>query len=309
MKRFIFLFILTGSAAFLPLHACDICGGFSGAQSLGLLPSQQQHFIGIRAGTGRFTSTDPFIDNWTAVEKDQYIFTELRGRVVLHPNWQFHAFVPYLFLSKVPSLGAEKIRNQGLGDMGMMLAYRWVLQEEDEQKRGHQLLLSGGVKLPTGKQLNPGSQSAWIPNLQPGTGATDALLSVNYIMSFPKGGIMAEHFTRYTTANQDQYRFGNRFNSNLRAFYKRALDPLGKVKWMPSAGIAHEYLQTDTHYGLERFYSGGTVWNGTLGMDLFSRNYHLSVQYFLPFDHALAKKQVRPQSALQISVSYLINNQ
>jgi hypothetical protein len=295
------VFISLGSA-----HACDICGGFSGAQSLGLLPSQQQHFLGLRSGTGKFHSYDPFIDNWTYKETDVYYFAELRGRYVINDKWQLHAFLPYLFLQKSMSYQSDKSYNEGWGDMGLQVAYRWELRAQEEEKAGHQLMLSGGLKLPTGKQTVPqGSNAGWIPNLQPGTGATDALLSLNYILQAKAWGLSAEQFTRLNGTNDQSYRFGNRFNTTLRGFYRKALDPLGKIRAVPSLGLAHEYLQTDTQFGLERTYSGGYTLSGTAGIDFFTRSFHLSFHYFAPFSHRLAKGHVRPLHALQASLSYL----
>jgi hypothetical protein len=279
------------------VNACDVCGGASMSQSLGVLPGFQKHVVGIRYGQGSFLSNHPLLK---APSTETYQHVELRLRAVYGSNWQFYAQVPYRILTKQEELTT---RNQGLADVSLSAAY--ILLNTENERNRHFLMMGTGVKLPTGNAqfIDPQAQ-IWIPNMQLGTGAYDALFFGSYIAQFTNHGLLVESATRLSGKDKSQYRFGNYAAVSARYFYKykfRGTEAL----LLPAFGGGIEYTGRDTRFGLFNNLSGGYVSQVSAGLDYFNANWNVNAQFVLPVTHALSDGYVTPKPSFMVQLAYL----
>jgi hypothetical protein len=304
MKKY-YLTLLLAVFSFHIIMACDVCG-VAGTNSLGILPGFKKHFVAVRWNERSFLSKhSPSISEagtYSATKSKEHFNTlDVWGRFYLHKRVQLFAFVPFSVNTKIDdAFGTDRFI--GLSDISLVTNYVIINTGDSlKQKVKHNLLVGGGIKLPTGKYGRKGEAGIMIPNMQIGTGSFDFLLNTVYNMRVKSYGINYDFNYRINTANRKQYLFGNKFNTSVRGFYWHNIQ---KSVLMPNAGLYFEHMK-DFKNGSERVFTGGYSLMATAGMDVYIRNFGIGFNFMQPLKNNFAQGYVKPLQRYTINLSYL----
>jgi len=245
MKKLIIaslLILITVHAA----KACDICGCGVGSYYLGILPEYNKRFIGLRYQYKTLsTHLGPLGERTPLTTAETYQSAELWGGWNIGSRFRILAFVPYNF-NKRTGQDASGTK-QGLGDIALMGYYKLF---DHNGTLGERLLIQSlwigaGVKAPAGK-YEPSERLAIQEspnNFQLGTASTDFSINAAYDIRWNDLGLNANLNYKINTANKYDYRYGNKFTSNVLLYHKfRIAD---KVTVAPNIGILYETAGKD----------------------------------------------------------------
>lgn len=236
----ILLFTITAS------KACDICGCGVGSYYLGILPEYNKRFIGLRYQHKTLqTHLGPMGECTPLTADETYQSVELWGGWNIGKRFRVLAFIPYNFNERKSqsSTGSK----DGLGDIALMGYYKFF---DHTGNMGGKLLIQSlyigaGVKLPTGKyeaserlavQESPN-------NFQLGTESTDFTLNAAYDVRWNDIGVNANVNYKMNTENKYDYRYGNKFTSNILLYHKFRVAKVVSVS--PNIGILYETAAKD----------------------------------------------------------------
>lgn len=263
-------------------NACDVCGGSSGSQSLGLLPQMYRHFAGIQYQYNSFSSVQkPLSDAKPLVHANQeYQTIRLWGRYCIGSRWQLFGFLPYR--SNAYTSAANNITTNGIGDASVLLNYT-IVQSSDTAVVQHRLQGGVGIKAPTAKYTGVSElERAGLPNTQAGTGAWDIPLNLNYTIRFASMGVNADVMYNITTPNRDSYKYGNKLTTQLTAFYW--LQKNG-VAILPQLGLNNEYGLHDYDNYKKKWLNeqtGGYILSAKAGVQLYYKKLGIQLMYSKP---------------------------
>lgn len=303
MKRIIMAMAMAVAA--LPVaRACDVCGCAASNQYLGLLPQFQRNFIGFQQQYSEYTSTHPSAYMGRPWEQgaDYYNTFQLWGRYNINRHYQVFVFVPYHY--NVHNEDSAHATGNGIGDI-TLLVNRQLLNKQ----KGHwqQTLQAGaGIKLPTGKYTGITQlDKEGLPNMQPGTGSWDFVVNGNYTVRRKMIGANADASYTLTTANKYSYKYGNRLNTGILAFYNVSA---GKINLLPQAGVRYEYTLHDydnySHKWLND-QSGGYMCFATAGVQAYYRQVGMRVLYQLPLAQYYSTGYLTAHHKLETGVFFL----
>lgn len=288
--------------------ACDLCGCSAGSQYLGILPQFHKHFIGLQYQYTSFSADQPsFMD--PAEHEKAYEFNntvQLWGRFNVSDRLQLFGFVPY-HMNHGNDVG-EDFKVNGLGDVSV-LANAVVIKDKNDTdfNSWHQTLLAGGgIKAPTGKYTGITTlDEEGLPNVQAGTGSWDFIVNANYTVRHGKTGLNADAAYTITTAGKAGYKYGNRLNSGLMAFYW-----IGKHDFslLPQAGVRNEYSLHDYDNYARKWLnegSGGNILFGTVGIQAYYKRYGAKTMYSIPVSQHYAGNNVTVQPRLETNLFFL----
>lgn len=274
-------FLLTGAClvAGLAAHACNACGGASGGTFSGILPQQQNHFVGIRYAQKRLSNDGLQFETATPAEHHQYNSLDVYGRFYVWPKVQILAYVPYgIHTMEVAGSPTETISS--IGDMTVLANYNIVNTAASEHAFKHNWFAGGGIKLATGKyQQRNSSRIMLAPGFQVGTGAYSFIANTIYTVRYKNVGFNANAQYKVNGTNELDYRFGNQFNASALFFYWKNI---GQTVLLPNAGVSAETMQTDTQYDRDVENTGGQNLFATAGADLYWKKFGLGGYYQYP---------------------------
>jgi hypothetical protein len=301
-----FLALLYAMLFFNTLFACDVCGA-AGGNSLGILPGFKKHFIAARWSERSFVSSHtPSLSEtgiYTSTKSTEHFNTlDIWGRFYAHKRVQLFVFVPFSVNTKIDAeFGTDRF--YGLSDISLMTNYVVVNTGDSlTHKVKHNLLLGGGIKLPTGKYGKEGAANMVIPNMQLGTGSFDFLFNTIYNLRVKSYGINFDFNYRVNTVNRKQYQFGNKFNTSIKGFYWHNIQ---RSVLMPNAGFYFEHSMKDFKNGIERVYTGGYSFMATAGIDLYIRSFGIGFNFMQPIKNNFAQGYVKAQQRYTINLTYL----
>lgn len=300
MKKNIVLVLLVSLLFFNNAFACDICGCGNGSSFVGLLPRSGNALVGIRHQTSRFTSHG--YSNFYHTE-ETYQTTELWGRFFPAKKLQTLVFLPYRQNERYEVRSSTNTQNKGLGDAIILAHYNVFnsfLDSTNTSGISQNLMLGGGVKLPTGKFEETFNSEAVNPNYQLGTGSTDFLLSAIYLIKYKNWGINTELGSRITTKNKDDYQFGNRINGAIKLFYVKNIN-LFSV--MPNAGIMVDYATQDKQKSSVVMNTGGHLVASTFGLETYLKKVNIGFNYQMPLVEKLGGGEIKAKSQFQVHLS------
>ncbi|MCU0374143.1 MAG: hypothetical protein MUF24_02445 [Chitinophagaceae bacterium] len=283
---------LIGLGSLASSYACDICGCGSGGVFLGMLPSYKKYFSGVRYQYRKYNS---HLGSATGLLRtsEHFLSAEWFGGMRVGKKMQLMAFVPYQWHRQQSIL--QKAAVSGLGDVSVMATVK-VLEAmhltEDNTMRMHTLQVGGGVKLPTGKwRFTEGDNLGQHANFMPGTGSLDWMGVALYQYSAGNLGVAASAMYRLTSANGNNYRFGNRGQFAAQSFYHVKLK--GKARITPNAGIMYETMAQDKAQGAKVFETGGHLLNGLMGVELSKGIFAGGMVFQPPIAQNLSDGEVR----------------
>lgn len=280
MKKIFWILSLLLILSTVQVSACDVCGCSAGGYYLGIMPQQNNNFIGLRYRNSIYDGHGGLVPYGA---HDIFQSTELFTRYYLHPRVQLLGFVPYSFNHRMQTDREMKVK--GLGDVLFLATYQlWnTVRGNNLEGWRHSFFVGGGLKLPTGQFRFSDMDASQVnnANFQLGTGSLDYLLSTNYTLRWKAWGLNLEGSVKINGKNEDDYRFGTRFSGNGNLFLIRQLSK--SLAIMPYAGLYAEKSSVDWQQGAEVESTGGPLLASNTGLDIYlNQRWALGLKYQLP---------------------------
>ena len=291
MRKRFFLFLIPICLFFFSVQACPICGCGGGNVYMGLLPDFKYQFIGLRFHTSQFHSQ--LVSDPSQFSTNDYNSIELWGGLRLGKRFQLLAFVPYYMNKQVDDDGTNL--THGLGDMTVMGQYLVFKRPDHSSARSikQQLWFGGGIKLPTGpfnaNMLDSNTTVADI-NAQIGTGSVDFMINGMYGLSVRNFGISLSASYKLNTVNAQDYKYGNKFQSNLIAFYH-----LGRhmITTTPNIGLGYENVAINKLGAKSIQYTGSQILTAIAGIEFDFGKIGVGINGQLPLAQNFAEGQTK----------------
>ncbi|MCB0697583.1 MAG: hypothetical protein KDC07_09480 [Chitinophagaceae bacterium] len=292
MKKIAFLIALSTSVS--QVFACSVCGCSASNQYLGILPQSKSSFIGTQYQYRVFNSNhvNTTGDNSSNISKDHYSTVQLWGRYNISKKVQAFAFIPYIYNEQVENSAYTK--SNGVGDVTVLINYRILATKDISTNYLHNLLIGGGIKLPTGKYDGDAVKKYdEMPNMQPGTGSFDFIGNANYTVQHNKNGVNVDVSYTATTANVDDYKFGNRLSAGCMVF--RTMKS-GDNNIIPQFGFRYDINSIDYnnyYWSIKNTASGGHILYTALGVQYFHKRIGCQFKFSLPIAQHYADGKVQ----------------
>lgn len=266
---------------FTAVRACDICGCGVGSYYLGLLPEFNKRFAGMRYQHKTISTHLGPNGEPTPISADEtYQSAELWGGVNFGKKFRVLAFIPYNFNEKVAQTGNGN--KNGLGDIALMGYYGLADHRTSVGQKFlvQTLWVGAGVKLPTGK-YEPSERLAVSEspnNFQLGTASTDFTLNATYDIRLQDLGLNVNLNYKMNTENKHNYRYGNKFTSNVLLYHKFRIAKLFTIA--PNIGMLYETADKDLDdKKFEVATSGGYSLSALGGMEFSFNRVSLGANY------------------------------
>ncbi|GAB3554684.1 hypothetical protein [Spirosoma fluminis] len=302
MKKVVFFSLF--SLITLSTFACDLCGCSNGGSFFGILPQGHRGFLGVRY---RYNSYNSHLNSLNLSSREQFRTAELWGRFYPFKRVQVLAFVPYQFSQQTMLKTGAETPLRGLSDISALAHYNLIntfIDDSTVHAVNHNLLVGGGVKLPTGRfRYNENSLlDVANPNFQLGTGSTDWIANLIYTARYKNWGVNTDVSYRVTTTNPNGYRFGNRVNASASVFY---LSGLGGRAIMPNAGLFVEQAGHDTRDGVMNKQTGGYATYLNLGTEVYLTKLSMGVSYRHPVSQHLSAGELQANDQITTHITFL----
>ncbi len=300
MKKILYIMLLISS---LSASACDLCGCANGSSFVGLLPRSGSQFVGLRY---RLRNFDSHLNSQLLKTQEDYQTLEVWGRFYPIKNLQVMVFIPYNDNQQTLLYSGTKERKSGLGDATILAHYNVLntfLDSTNTSGIYHNLMIGGGLKLPTGKFEYGYGGEAVNPNFQLGTGSADFLLSAIHTVRYKKLGLNTEVGGRISTKSNEHYKFGNRLSASLTAFYAKSF---GHLSIMPNIGSTIDYGFKDHKEGVLNSQTGGYTLLGSLGVQAYYKAFSVGFTFYEPLAQNLGggELKTRPQSFIFLTLGF-----
>jgi hypothetical protein len=287
----------------LSAAACDLCGCSNGSAFVGLLPRSGTQFVGMRY---RIRTFDSHLNSQLLKTKEEYQTLEVWGRFYPVKKLQVLTFLPYNDNQQTMLYSGTKTSKSGIGDALLLAHYNVLntfLDTTNTSGLYHNLMIGGGIKLPTGKFEYGYSDAEVNPNFQLGTGSTDFLLSAIHTIRYKKFGLNTEIGGRLSTKSNEHYRFGNRVNASITMFYTKNW---GSFSIMPNVGTTIDYGFKDHKEGKLNSQTGGYSLLGSIGFQAYYRKISTGFTFQEPIAQNLGGGELKilPQCAVHLTVGF-----
>jgi hypothetical protein len=274
---------------------------------MGLMPNFKSKFFGFRYHFADYHTQ--LADDITQHSNNYYNSIELRGGFNVGKNVRIMAFVPYYINKQIDDDGTTK--TNGIGDISVMAQYKlWhsITQLSNNKAIKQELWIGGGIKLPTGIfNVNLADSSTTLSdiNAQLGTGSTDFLLNGQYSLQYGRLGLNVSANYKLNTENSDKYKYGNKFSTNIIAFYH-----LGSSHLVISPNVGFGYENTDINkQRVDKVkqtvpFTGSHLVTAIAGVELNFKTIGFGVNVQLPASQDFADGQTQLRSKAMAHVSY-----
>lgn len=291
--------------------ACDICGCGVGSYYLGIMPEFNKRFIGLRYQYKTLeTHLGPNGESSVLSNNETYQSVELWGAWNFGKKWRVMAILPYNINVRKIKVSDEVGKKNGLGDIVLMGYYKIAEAKKNNSKDKiliHSLWGGAGIKLPSGKYKDEdrttfGSESP--NNFQLGSGSTDFMFNLVYDFRVMDFGINTNLSYKINTQNKEEYRYANKFATNVLAYYKFALKK-DKIKISPNIGVMVDVQPKDVIYGKYNVdQSGGYSLAAIVGAEINLKKFSFGGNYQLPVSQNLADHRVKSGNRFLVHFSY-----
>lgn len=306
VKKFAVIFCIsifcTGSAV-----ACDICGCGVGSYYTGILPEFSKKIFGIRYRyNSLLTHIAPGGNISYLTTKERFNTIDVWGGWTVTKKIRLMGYVPFNINQQVNQ--GITTKRTGIGDIGLQGFYQLFDHRGAEGKNfiSHSLWAGAGIKLPTGNyqssQKDETGQSA--NTFQLGTGSLDFTLNIMYDLRIQDFGVNTTASYKINTVNRDEYRYGNKLNTTLQAYYKVRVK--NRFTIAPNAGLAYETAAKDYDDKLIADVTGGNILLFGAGAELTTGKIAVGGNYQSPLSQQLAKGSVRANNRLMVHISFML---
>jgi hypothetical protein len=316
------------------VNACDFCNCY-----VSINPLLKKNFVGVRYHFSPYSLnnlTESEIRNLNLNKKD---FQELKSIYELHGQFypikklQVLVMMPYVVNSEnvfensepsnehthepsqtsththTPTSAKENSFTRhivtGIGDPIVLTNYNiYDKQGNDTFLTSHSLFIGGGIKVPIGRyQIAELSESHERLHL-PGTGSFDYLLNINYIVKRKLTGVSINSNYLIAGTNNQQYKYGNRFNGKASVFreFKR-----GYLYIFPNIGPYIEIADKDAYNHVVESNTGGMILNSQAALDIYYKNFSLNIEFQLPIVRQLNGIQSQLDYRFISGITYAFN--
>jgi hypothetical protein len=292
--------------------ACDFCNCY-----LGLNPQYKKNTFGLRyhsmfyrgshmtneelQGTG--ISVNDFLESRTNIEVHGQFYPTQKIQVVYS--------LPYVMSHEYTTMNhhhgedGEGEHLAGIGDPLFIANFQLFNRTEtDSSNYSQRLLAGGGIKFPIGNwKLEEDAEACERVHL-PGTGSWDYIASAVYLGKYNRTGFNLNVTYLITTSNKQQFRFANRFNANLTAYYQ-----IKKKETMlyPNAGAYLEQAGKDIDGESALQNSGGSILFAHTGFDIYFKKFSLNTAFQIPVVQQLNSNQPALQHRIIAGITYAFN--
>ncbi len=268
--------------------ACDICGIFLGVQ-----PNDRRSTIGVfyrsryMQGTTRVPLTSPLLIKHGSAADPSVAYrevpmveivsvAELRADLRLSERCFLLASLPYT--NTYRSVNRYRMLDAyGLGDPFVMLRYQVANTKDLRDRRFvHRLLLGAGVKAPLGRNDVRIDNELVSPDVQLGTGAWDAMLSMEYSVRRGRTAGGVSTLARINGANTNGYQMGHAVSTTAEVFHRFGNDTLS---FAPALGVYTEWMGYDHIHGDPDTGTGGTTVFSHVGVRVWWKRFSLSAYF------------------------------
>lgn len=303
MKKIIFTIVLlnfVGSS-----QACDMCGFSAQSNFMGSMPQVQKNFIGLKFNHSSFiTSHQSIIPDLPRVSlRNSFNSLDFTSRWAVNSKWQLFAYLPYI--ANVINEKRISIPSKGIGDLSLMASY--IFFNTSTTRNYKQLLLmSAGLKIPTGNFNLKDKNDLLHPNVQPGSGSYDFPISFLYSIRRNSLSAFIESGIKINSCNSIGYKFGNRVSSQLKFLY------WGKYKntvIMPSISLGYSMAQKDqkkiSNQIKKESYTGGSTLYLLAGMDIYYKDFSFSFNLQHALYEYLSNGNTKSNPRFVVGINYL----
>jgi hypothetical protein len=231
----------------------------------------------------------------------------MRGVYFVNQKWSLTGSIP--IINNIKYLDNKKEFDfYNIGDPIVLGNYNLVNTKlTPGLKLNHRINIGGGLKLPLGKSNVIINEQVVEPDMQPGTGTVDFILTTDYVFTVSDFGLLNNINYKFNTTNvKSSYRYGSSWNQTLTFFYLKTV--MKNVSIMPNAGFYYEYANTDK---LNKAYipqSGGMVSFGTLGLNFYLNKIRIETSYQKALHNSMnGNTQLPTKSRTIIGLSYYFN--
>jgi len=299
-----FLFIAVTSN----LNACDLCNFYSSIN-----PYEKQNTVGLRyryrllqAETTHPAVRLSHLDHGSAeseITRFDESFNTYEAWFRWYPASKIQLYVSVPFCDNYSYINSEAdMHINGIGDILITGQYE-IYNSTSAETEGfnHRLSAGGGFKIPTGK-YEVTDQEKFNEHMQPGSGSYDALAMITWVGKCNKAGLDLNGSYKINTANDNDFRFANRFNAAASISYEVKT---GKISLLPNAGVYFEAAEKDESDNVLIDDSGGQIWFATAGLEMSLKKLVLSSGIQLPFSESLNGSQTENIIRFQAGLGWL----
>lgn len=298
-----FLSVMLLCIAIVSVNACEICGCGNNNFQIGILPTFNKGFLGLRYSSSKFASR--LSTDASQYSHDYYKVTELWGGYNFK-RLQVMAFVPYLFNRKESDDGTSSFN--GLGDLMILVNYNVLrassLSKDETTTIRNEIYVGGGIKLPTGaNRVDVSNQDFNVGdfNSLPGTGSVDYLINLTHNFMWNRSGVVTNLAYRINGTNHQDYKFGNRAYINSAYYYTLTAKT---VKIKPSVGVNYQHNVVNTYAGSEVENSNGYNLNATAGVNLLYGKIGFNATVFIPVKQDMYAGQTNLSLRSSVGLTY-----
>ena len=272
---------------------------------MGLLPDFKNQFIGIRYHFSQYHTT--LFSDPSQFSSNYYNIVEVYGGVNIGRRFQVLGFIPYYQNKQIDDDGATT--RHGLGDITVMGQYKVFNKTKlvaGQKVFQQQLWLGTGLKIPTGTfnlDVNDPALTVADINAQLGTGSTDVLFNALYNARIDNFGFNASATYKVNTANRENYRYGNKFSSNLIGYYRFSLKKTGVS---PNAGFGYENVAGNLLHAKKVQYTGSKVTDAIMGVEFNFNKIGFGINAQLPISQNFAEGQTQLKLKTMAHVTFAI---
>ncbi|HTJ49160.1 MAG TPA: hypothetical protein VL443_06865 [Cyclobacteriaceae bacterium] len=305
MKAKLVLITLAWVATYSSASACAICGCGVGNYYFGIMPQFHKNFVGLRYRNYSYTSHigagyKPF-----EATHETFSSAELWARFYPTKRIQLVTILSYSFNTQVDQGVTKDI--QGVGDIPIFVNYN-ILNTNNQplseaRVLNHNLLVGGGIKLPTGKyKYTEDPTQVANANFQLGTGSVDFMTNLLYTLRFKRFGLSVDATYKMNTANSNKYQFGNRASGTASVFYVQQIKKFGV---MPNAGIYAEDSGKNKQYDIKIDNTGGAATFASAGVETYYKNLSIGFNYQSPMVQHLASNHSKAHDKVMVHVTFM----
>lgn len=286
--------------------ACNMCGCASGNQYLGLLPQNNSSFVGIQYMYRSFSTVHPddggIITPGTSFENYQTL--QLWGRVNVSRRLQLMAFAPYVY-NTLQQTGIATNTINGFSDVSVIANYKFI---EGGCSWHHKLLAGGGLKVPVGNyDATSFTSEEGLPNMQPGTHSWDFIANANYTIKHSTYGLNTDVSYVATTANKENYKFGNRLSAGTTLFYEWKKK---NISLLPQLGARFDQASKDyENYSTRTKDEDGGGWQlyAMQGVQIYYKKIGVQGMCYEPLTQHYASGLVNTRIRAEVGIVFLLN--